>query len=277
MKPTLYGQALFTLNLGNHRIGLRIWIGALLLSLLFSSCGSMKKSTYFYGVSNSVYRSSEMDNMETDLRVNDLLSIAVSSVNQEAAEMFNVSNATAAESSTAGGQTTQASGYLIDKEGYIHFPILGPIKAAGRTKKELRDDISQLLTDKKLLIDPIVDVRYLNFRVSVLGEVARPEVFTVPSEKISILEALSLAGDITIYGNKQEVTLIREVEGVRVVRSLDLTTNEIFSSPYYYLQTNDVIYVEPRKGKVGESSVVRPWIPVVLSAISLAIITIVNF
>ena len=249
----------------------------LIMPLCFS-CGNMKKATYFYGIGDSSYVSSSNEFNENILRNSDLLSIFVSSVNQEAAELFNSSNQVATSASTTGeGSAASASGYLIDKEGLIRFPILGEIMAAGKTKKQLRDEITQQLVDKKLLIDPIVDVRYLNFRVSVLGEVARPDVLTVPSEKISIFEALSLAGDITIFGNKEQVAILREVNGKKTLHRIDLTASEIFSSPYFYLQSNDVIYVEPRAAKVVESSAVKPWIPVILSAMSLAIITIVNF
>jgi len=245
--------------------------------VLFISCGNMKKSTYFYEAPDSIYNSSINENLEDTLRENDLLSISVSSVNKEAADMFNTSNQVGANTATVSGVLGQASGYLVDKRGYIRFPILGEIEVEGKTKQEVRDYITTALTEQKLLLDPVVDVRLLNFRISVLGEVSRPNVFTVPSEKISVLEALGLAGDITIYGNKERVSLIREVGESKVLQHLDLTSSDILSSPYFYLKSNDVIYVEPRPSKVAESSVVRPWIPVALSVISLAIITIVNF
>jgi len=237
----------------------------------------MKRATYFYDAPNSIYNSSKLENLEDTLHENDLLSISVSSVNKEAADMFNTSNQVGASTAMVSGVLGQASGYLVDKTGNIRFPILGEIAVAGKTKQEVRDDITALLVDQKLLLDPIVDVRLLNFRVSILGEVSRPNVFTIPSEKISVLEALSLAGDITIYGNKERVSLIREVDGNKILHHLDLTSSEILSSQFFYLKSNDVIYVEPRPSKAAEASVVRPWIPVALSVVSLAIITIVNF
>jgi len=237
----------------------------------------MKRATYFYDAPDSIYNSSVNENLEDTLHENDLLSISVSSVNKEAADMFNTSNQVSAGTAMVSGVLGQASGYLVDKKGFIRFPVLGEIEVKGRTKDEVRDYITTALTEQKLLLNPIVDVRLLNFRVSVLGEVLRPNVFTVPSEKISILEALSLAGDITIYGNKERVSLIREEGGDKVLKHLDLTSSEVLSSPYFYLKSNDVIYVEPRPSKAAEASVVRPWIPVALSVVSLAIITIVNF
>lgn len=248
----------------------------LVLIVLFTSCGNMKKATYFYDIPDITYRVQNVEDLEPVLHKNDLLSISVSSVNPEAVEIFNVSKVVATQYSTVSGTAAQGSGYLIDQEGYIRFPILGKIEAAGKTKKMLREELTNALESKELLIDPIVDVRYLNFKVSVLGEVKNPSVLTIPNEKVSLLEALGLAGDITIYGNKENVSLIREENGMRKLRRLDLTSGEIFNSPYYYLKSNDIVYVEPKQSKVVESSVVKQWIPVMLSAISLAIIAIVN-
>lgn len=256
---------------------LYFFITSTTILLSMSSCVNMKKSAYFYKTEDSVFTSSRLENLEPVLKSNDLLGIMVSSVNPEAAALFNPTQNATMESSTSSGAVTRASGYLIDQEGFIRFPILGKITAAGKTKKELREEITTALEKGKLLLDPIVDIRYLNFKVSVLGEVKNPSVLTIPNEKISLLEALGLAGDITIFGNKQNVTLIREEGGLKTLRRFDLTSNEIFTSPYYHLQSNDIIYVEPKQSKAAESSLVQSWIPVALSAISLAIITIVNF
>lgn len=244
-------------------------------SLLLVSCGSAKNAVYFNDPSSFTF-GNEVANLEPIIQSNDLLSIVVSSVNSEAADLFNASKNFADQSSTNSGNTTRVSGYLIDQDGFVNFPILGKIKAAGNTKKMLRDEITSLLVNKKLLLEPIVDIRYLNYRVSILGEVKNPSVLNVPSEKISLLEALGMAGDITIFGRRDNITLIREEDGVKRIRKIDLTTNEIFNSPYYYLQSNDIIYVQPNGAKVASSSGTKDWIPVVLSAISLAIIIAIN-
>ncbi|MBS1932850.1 MAG: SLBB domain-containing protein, partial [Bacteroidetes bacterium] len=131
----------------------------------------------------------------------------------------------------------------------------------------------QQLLDRKLLIDPIVSIRYLNFKVSVLGEVARPGVINIPNEKVTILEALGLAGDLTIYGKRDNVLLIREKEnGDKIIKRINLGSEEILSSPYYYLKSNDVIYVEPNKNKIASVSRTVVLLPVILSGISLLII-----
>lgn len=246
-----------------------------LIGTCLYSCGSAKNATYFNQNTNIAY-SNRVENLEPVIQLNDLLSITVSSINPEAAEMFNMANDAAAQSSTNSGNTTRVSGYLVDQDGFIRLPILGKIEAAGKTKKVVREEITALLVNRKLLLEPIVDIRYLNYKVSILGEVKNPSVLTIPSEKISLLEALGLAGDITIYGRRDNITLIREENGVKRMRKIDLTTNEIFTSPYYYLQSNDIIYVEPNTAKIASSSGTRDWIPVILSAISLTIIAVIN-
>ena len=244
-------------------------------SLLLVSCGSTKNAVYFNDPSSLSFVN-EVADLEPIIQSNDLLSIIVSSVNSEAADLFNVSKANTDQSSTNSGNTTRVSGYLVDQDGFINFPILGKIQAAGNTKKALRDEITSLLVNKKLLLEPIVDIRYLNYKVSILGEVKNPSVLNVPSEKISLLEALGMAGDITIFGRRDNITLIREEGGIKRVRKIDLTTNEIFDSPYYYLKSNDIIYVQPNGAKVASSTGTKDWIPVILSGISLAIIIAIN-
>jgi polysaccharide export outer membrane protein len=160
----------------------------------------------------------------------------------------------------------------VSQDGFIDFPGLGKVMAAGISKQRLKEEITQMLVNSKLLIDPIVTVRYLNYRVTVLGEVARPTVVTVPNEKISILEAIGLAGDLTIYAKRDNVLLIREEKGSKVIKRINLNTSEIFTSPYYYLKSNDVVYVEPNNTKVASASRSQQLLPIVLSALSFVAI-----
>jgi polysaccharide export outer membrane protein len=171
-----------------------------------------------------------------------------------------------------GGGPVQASGYLVDVDGNIQFPILGTIKVAGLTESALRMQIVRSLVDKKLLIDPVVTIRHLNFRVTVLGEVGNPTVISVPTEKITLLEALGLAGDVTIFGKRDNVMVIREENNKKIIKRLNLNTSEIFESPYYYLRSNDIVYVEPNKAKVSGSSRSTQLLPIILSGLSLTAI-----
>lgn len=211
---------------------------------------------------------------ESVIQKNDILSINVSSLNPEATAVFNTPNSTGG---TAAGGAATAVGYLVGSEGTIQFPILGNIKAEGLTKNQLKDTIANTLVRKQLLIDPIVSIRFINFRVTVLGEVAHPTVVTVPNEKISLLEALGLAGDLTIYGKRQNVLIIREENEQKIIKRVNLNSDEIFTSPYYYLQSNDIVYVEPNKAKVSSTSMGNQLIPIILSGLSLALVAIQQF
>jgi len=251
-----------------------------LLSVMFLllSCTSTKKTTYFYGVPSGPIVST-MAVPESIIQKNDILSIVVSDLNPNAAKLFNPDNPE--NNNPAAGPAKDVSGYLVDTDGNIQFPMLGIIKAEGLTKNQLKDKIKNLSKSKGLLLDPIVTIRFLNFKVTVLGEVGRPTVIPISNEKISLLEALGLAGDLTIYGNRQNVMVIREeiVPGKpdqRSIARLNLNSGDIFTSPYYYLQSNDIVYVEPNKAKVSSTSSAIQWLPVIFSALSLAAIVITN-
>ena len=236
-----------------------------LASFLFTSCVSTREATYFNDVKDTDAIASTTI-PESHIQKNDILSITVSSLNPQASAVFNAPV----------GPSGQAdvNGYLVNTDGNIQFPVLGNIKAAGLTKDALKTSLLKSLTDRKLLLDPIVAVRFQNFRVTVLGEVANPKVVMVPNEKISLLEALGFAGDMTIYAQRDRVLLIREEEGVKKVVRLNLNSGELFTSPYYYLRSNDIIYVEPNKAKVASTSRSSQWLPVVFSGLSLAAIVL---
>ena len=254
-------------------------LALLSVMFLFCACTSTKKTTYFYGVPSGPIVST-MAVPESIIQKNDILGIVVSDLNPTATAMFNPTKEDN-NNNPAADPGKNISGYLVDTDGNIHFPLLGLIKAEGLTKNQLKDKIRKLSIDKKVLLDPIVSIRFLNFRVTVLGEVSRPTVIPIPNEKISLLEALGLAGDLTIYGNRTNVMVIREevVAGKtdqRSITRLNLNSGDIFASPYYYLQSNDIVYVEPNKAKVASTSAAIQWLPVIFSALSLAAIVITN-
>lgn len=235
------------------------------LLFVFTSCVSTKKVLYFDNIQNSEF--AEGDN-EPVIQKNDLLSISVSSLNPEATLIFNTPNQPLISSTSGAGTSSQTTGYLVNIEGDIVFPILGNVKAAGLTRKELTDNLAGTLVYKKLLIDPIVNVRILNFKVTVLGEVARPTVVPVPNEKISMLEAIGMAGDMTLYAQRDRVLLIRVENGKKITRRIDLNSPRFITSPYYYLKTNDVVYVEPNNAKISTTSRSLQLLPIIFSGIS---------
>ena len=244
---------------------------------VFCCCTNTKKTTYFYGVPDGPV-ASNMTIPESIIQKNDILSIVVSDINPKAAEIFNPVNPNNNDPSALVNKETPV-GYLVDTDGNIQFPVLGSIKAQGRTKTQLKEELIKIILDKKLLLDPIVSIRFLNFRVTVLGEVGKPSVIPIANEKISLLEALGLAGDLTIYGNRNNVMVIRDemTTGNRERRSIarvNLNSGEIFTSPFYYLQSNDIVYVEPNKAKVASTSRATQWLPVIFSGLSLMAIVV---
>lgn len=255
------------------KFNIRILFLFFFYQLLVSSCADVKKSIYFSNQRDTAINSKN-DAPLTYIQANDLLSIAVSSLNPAASAVFNTPNNTYVSTSSASGINLQSSGYLVNTDGNIQFPVLGNIKASGLTTSQLKDKITKTILDQKLLVDPVVVVRQLNFKVSVLGEVARPTVINVPSEKISLLEALGLAGDITIYGRKDNVTVIREEGGKKIIKKLDLNSNQLFYSQYYYLKSNDIVLVEANKAKVSSSGRTVVVLPILLSGLSFIAIIV---
>lgn len=186
----------------------------------------------------------------------DLISIIVSSRSPEIASMFNLPIVAFQAANSANYSASQSIlGYSVDNDGCITFPVLGKIYVAGMNRWELADKIKQMLVESDLIKDPVVTVAFMNFKVSVMGEVAAPGTYTIDGDKITILEALSLARDLTIFGRRDNVAVIREQNGVRTTYQVDLRSTDLFNSPAYYLQQNDIIYVTPNKVKAGQSTV----------------------
>ena len=176
----------------------------------------------------------------------DVLDIKVTAFDENAVRPFNLYSMN--NSTSTGqmiGQTAQLApqGYLVDNEGFIYFPVLGKLYIKGMTLAQLRADLEKRLL--AYLTDPLVSIKQLNFNITVLGEVKKPGQYTNPSDKITVLQALGLAGDMTDYGNRTNVKLIREIDGVSKTYTIDFTNKNITNSPYYYMQQNDVLYIEP--------------------------------
>lgn len=240
--------------------------------VMAGSCVSTKNVGYFDNAREMDYAVSS--GIETIIQPNDILSISISSLNPEASAVFNTTNNYSINSVASNGNMNQPSGYLVGTEGAIQLPILGNINAGGLTKKALKEKITNIIIDKKLLVDPIVSIRHLNFEVTVIGEVSRPAVIQVPNEKISLLTALGQAGDITVYGKKDNVLVIRELNGKKSVKRINLNSADFLNSPYYYLMPNDIVYVEPNKNKLASVSRGRQLLPALLSGLSVVVIVL---
>lgn len=182
----------------------------------------------------------------THIQSGDVLEIKVTAFDENAVRPFNLYSMNNSTSpGQLNGQTAQLApqGYLVDNEGFIYFPVLGKLYIKGMTLAQLRADLEKRLLT--YLAEPFVSIKQLNFNITVLGEVKKPGQYTNPSDKITVLQALGLAGDMTDYGNRTNVKLIREIDGVSKTFTIDFTNKNITNSPYYYMQQNDVLYIEP--------------------------------
>ena len=216
------------------------------------------------------------NNSQPRIQQNDLLNITVSSLNPESNILFNSGVLLPAGNTTNTLTENRINeGYLVDMDGNINFPVIGRIQLGGLTKAEATIKMTALLT--KYIKNPIINIRYLNFKVTVIGEVNRPNTFIVPSEQINVLEALGLAGDMTTFGRRENVLIVREKNGIRTTTSLNLNDKEVLNSPFYYLQQNDIVYVEPHnRSKVAQTSANNRLIPILVSAISAFAIYLSN-
>lgn len=247
--------------------------------ILFSACNSTKEVVYLQDVVPLKQQDIERK-YEVFIHEDDLLSIMVNSKDPELALPFNMPLITYQIGSESPGQQ-RVLGYLVDTNGDIDFPILGKLHVAGLSRLELRDLIKEKLISGDYIKDPVVTVQFLNYKVSVMGEVARPGSFTITGDRITLLEALSMAGDLTIYGRRDRVAVIREENGKRTILFHDLRSSDIFTSPCYYLQQNDIVYVEPNKAKAGQRDInqnnsVSVWLSAVsvLAAVASLLVTV---
>ena len=238
--------------------------GIFLTFLLITSCNSSKNIAY---LQNTGKLNNDIK-FESTLQADDQLLIIVSSENPEVAAPYNLKSVVYQGTSENSITQERQQAFLIDQNGTIEFPMLGSIKLAGLTRIQAVEKIKSLLKDH--IKDPIVNLRLLNFKISVLGEVNKPGVYPINSERVTLVEALALAGDLTIYGKRNDILLIREKDGVKTYQKIDITKTDFVNSPYYYLSQNDVIYVEPNKTRVN-SSVIGPNLTVGISALSLVV------
>ena len=234
------------------------FIVAATMTLLMASCGSTKDVPYFQNAQDVDLTHSAVL-YDARIMPKDQLTITVKTINEEASTPFNLTiptTYTVGRALSAGSQGTLQT-YLVDNNGMIEFPIVGELKVGGLTKSEAESLIQQKIQPYIAESEkPIVTVRMTGYQISVIGEVARPGTFTVSREKITILEALAQAGDLTIWGKRDNVQLIREdAMGQKSIHIIDLKDANLINSPYYYLQQNDVIYVTPNKVKAQNSSV----------------------
>ena len=239
--------------------------------ILLFSCKSREKLVYFQ---NHKEVENETSGYTPVLEVDDFLSVVVTSIDPETVQIFNATSGNTQMGQTGYTQGASAPiGYLVDSDGNINLPVIGLFHIAGLNRKEA---IIQLQDTLRIYAkDPIVQIQILNYKITVIGDVARPGTYKIPNERITILEAIGLAGDLKMTGKRQNVLVIREENGKKQEYRVDLTNGTVFSSPVYYLKQNDLVYVEPNFTALSQASFIRSASGVFISTTSL-IITIIT-
>lgn len=255
------------------------WAVAGIICLCLFSCAAPKNITYFKDIPDTLLKSQEIEQTlykTPVIQVDDILQVSIQTLDPAATILLNQQNT--ASWPVTGNSSTQAqvsnagvSGYLVDKDGFILLPLVGKISVKGQTTDEVREKIR--VKAAEYYKDPVVNVRFANFKITVLGEVARPSTYVMPNEKVTLLDAIGVAGDLTIYGKRENVLLIRERDGKKEFARFNLNDSKLFSSPYYFLQQGDVIYIEPNKSKAASTDMAQvKRISVMASVLSLLIV-----
>ncbi|MBO5716970.1 MAG: polysaccharide export protein [Alistipes sp.] len=253
------------------------------LALLFCSCNAQQRVLYLQDIESG----SEItlpDNYQIRLKPLDQLTVVVNSKDPKLAQPFN--SASSYNSLSTTGSVTNATEnslqvFTVDNRGYITLPIIGQVKCAGLTRQELEAEIEKRIKESNYIAEPQVNVRFADLAITIIGEVNKPGRYDIKRDNISIFEALALAGDMTIYGNREDVAVIRQIDGKSVVTKLDIRSKEVFESPCYYLEQNDIVIVSPNKYKAATAEINQNrtfWISLASTGISLAtlIITIIT-
>lgn len=245
---------------------------AFIVVILFSACSTAKykQVTYFNDLTDSNTVVQRIENYNPlKIQKDDILAITVSSLNTEASAIFNMGNTS---SSQGGASSATANLFTVNSNGEIQLPLIGSMKVVGLTTEEARILVQKALLS--FLKEPVVSLRLTNFKISVVGDVAKPGVYPVNSERVSVIDALGFAGDLSITAIRKNVLLIREVNGERKMVRLNLNSKELFNSPYFYLQNNDALYVQPSDAKYASVDTRYRNLSIGLSVISIIIVII---
>lgn len=257
-----------------------LYLAVVGMLLLFSSCAEQRNLVYFDDVNDSTTFSQAIVNThQPRIQNGDIMGITVSTLDPTSNALFNTG--TVLQGSQLNSNSNAAStelgkeGYLVGNDGNINFPVIGKIHLEGLTLTEAHEKISDEIN--RYVKDPIVNVRYLNFKVTVIGEVNKPTTFTTSDDNINVLEALGMAGDMTAYGKRENVLVIREIDGKRNMARLNLNSSRAFQSPYFHLQQNDIVYVEPSITKEKQVSRNPNTLPLIVSLASIVTVVLARF
>lgn len=251
----------------------------LLFVIAFSSCTSTKKVIYFNDLTDSAAAASIKNAravFENTIQKNDQLWITVGGSNLDDLTVLNSGNGLGASGGNANVGSSGSGaliGYLVEADGKIKIPFVGKVQAEGLTRQQLEASLSEHF--KTYTKNPVVNVRFLNYSFSVLGEVTRSGKYGMQTERATLLDAISLAGDLTDLGRRDNVTVIREENGERKVGRVNLLSKDFFNSPYFYLRNNDIVYVEPVKAKFISRSGIPQYVSIVAVGLTM-VLTVIN-
>jgi len=237
-----------------------------------NSCISSRRLAYFNNITKDSTSQIDVQKLETKINVSDVLQINISTPDETTTRILNTPTAL-----NSGSGAGSLNGYLVDETGIIKLPLVGTVKAEGLTKIQLATAITEVLINKKIARDPIVNVRIINYKVTILGEVNHPGVVPVPNERITLPEAIGTAGDLTPYGKRDNVLLIREVDGKRIYKRFSLNNSQLFDKEIYNLQNQDIVYVEPNKARAASSDRSTQLIPYAFSLFSVLLVVYIQF
>ena len=267
----MYNSNNSLMNFKSTKVSLFIAI----IVLFFCSCSTYDHVPYFQDLDQNSITREEINNYSPlIIQSGDLLAISVSTTSAGAEQFsYNLNRISGSQGNETQPQNS-VIGYLVDNNGNINLPFIGQMKVSGLTTNSLTDQLQNSLV--KIFTKPIVNVRILNFKISVLGDVARPDIFTIQNERVTLPEALSLAGDLNITGIRNNILLIREINGKREFIPIDLNSKKLFESPYYYLKNHDVVYVTPNKAKVSSNNTASfQRVSLIISALSVIALFVV--
>jgi polysaccharide export outer membrane protein len=248
---------------------------SLFFAILLYSCAPRESIVYYQNI-DKVTKNEKSNSYEITVQPDDLLMIIVSAEDPEIALPFNLKSisvvATNRQDITGGQSANQL--YLVDEKGFIDFPVLGKLQVGGKSRTEVL-----AMLDKKIgtyIKDAVINMRIMNFKVSVQGEVVVPGIYSLNSERVTLIEALTLAKDLTIYGKRDNILIIREINGVKTYNRVDITQADFMNSPFYYLAQNDVVYVEPNKNKINGAAIgTNAGIIISVTSLLITLITLI--
>ena len=243
----------------------RVVLALFILAFLGSSCVNTKKFVYFNDLEKASGEDTIGNRPSIKIETGDILQITVSTIDRDVSQLLNPTT-----NGITGVNTPVAPGYLVDSVGGIEMPLVGKVMVGGKTTAEINEIVKEAFS--KSVKNLFVSTRLLNFRISILGDVARPGSYNIPNERVSILEALSLAGDVNIGAKRDDLMLIRETAGKRKYVSINLNDSKTLSSPYFYLSNKDVVYVKPATNRLFTSTTGFQILPTIFGALSLGLV-----